>query len=65
LDFRGGARGNADDQARGRYDAIVGPEHRRSQPPDAADEVVLQMGWCSAAAGIAQGHGGDGEHAAP
>ena len=36
-------RGNADDQARGRDDAIVGPEHCGSQPPNAADEVALRM----------------------
>ena len=36
-------RGNANDQACGRDDAIVGPEHRCSQPPDATDEVVLRV----------------------
>ena len=36
-------RGDADDQARGRDDAIVGPEHCGSQPPNAADEVAFRM----------------------
>ena len=36
-------RGNADDQASGRDDTIVGPKHRGSQPPNAADEVALRM----------------------
>jgi hypothetical protein len=33
--LRRSRRGNADDQACGRDDAIGGPEHRGSQPPDA------------------------------
>ena len=41
--MRRGRRGNADDQACGRDDAIVGPEHRGPQPPDAVDEVVLRV----------------------
>ena len=41
--LRRGCRGDADDQARGRDNAIVGPQHRGSQPPDAADEVVLRV----------------------
>jgi hypothetical protein len=35
--------GDTDDQAGGRDDAIVGPEHRCSQPADAADKVVFRM----------------------
>ena len=35
--------GNADDQARGRDNAVVGPEHCGSQPPDAGDEVGLRV----------------------
>jgi hypothetical protein len=34
-------RGNANDQASGRDDAIVGPEHGCPQPPDALDKMVL------------------------
>ena len=43
LVLRRGRRGNANDQACGRDDAIVGPEHRCSQPPDATDEVFLRV----------------------
>ena len=31
----------ADDQARGREDDVVGPEHCCSEPSDAVDEVVF------------------------
>ena len=34
-------RRDADDQARGRENAVVGPEHRCSQPSDAVDEMSL------------------------
>src|SRR4029077_10145986 len=40
--LRRGGRGNADDQACRRDDAIVGPENRRSQPSAAADEKALR-----------------------
>jgi hypothetical protein len=35
-------RGNADDHACGRDDAVVGAEHRGSQSSDAPDEVILR-----------------------
>jgi hypothetical protein len=41
--LRRGRRGNTDDQACGRDDAIIGPEHRCPQPPDAVDKVVLRV----------------------
>jgi hypothetical protein len=41
--LRCGRRGNTDDQARGRDDAIVGPEHRGSQPSNAIDEVIFPV----------------------
>jgi hypothetical protein len=41
--LRRGRRDNADDQTRGRDDAVVGSEHGGSQPPDAVDEVILPM----------------------
>jgi len=41
--FMGSLGGNPNDQARGRNDAIVSPEHRSSQPPDPVDEVTLRM----------------------
>jgi hypothetical protein len=44
--------GNADDQASGREDTIVGPEHCRSQPPDAVDEVALEAMVTNASAGL-------------
>jgi hypothetical protein len=34
---------NADNQACGRNDAIIGPERRRPQPTDAVDKVPLRM----------------------
>ena len=40
---RGGGGGDAHDQARRRDDAVVGAQHRRAQPADALDEVVLGM----------------------
>ena len=40
--WRRSRRGNADDQARGRENAVIGPENRCSQPADAVDEVVLR-----------------------
>src|SRR6202011_3846153 len=39
--LRRGRRGNANDQARGRNNSIIGAEHRRSHSPDAVDEVAL------------------------
>ena len=33
--------GNADDQARGRDNSVVGSKNCRSQPPDAVDELFL------------------------
>jgi hypothetical protein len=39
--LRRGRNGNPNDQARGRNNSIIGPEHGGSQPPDAVDEVVL------------------------
>jgi hypothetical protein len=41
--LRRGRRGDADDQACGRDNAVVGSEHRGSQPTDAVDEVILPM----------------------
>ena len=41
--LRRGRRGNADDQACRRDNAIVRPENRCSQPPDAADEMALRV----------------------
>ena len=38
-----GRRGHADDQARGRDDPVVGPEHGSTQPPDTADQMVLGL----------------------
>lgn len=35
--------GHADDQARGRNDAIVGAEDGGSQPADARDEMALRV----------------------
>ena len=39
----GSSCGNADDQACGRYDTIVGPENRGSQPPNASNEVPFRV----------------------
>ena len=36
-------RGNADDQAGSRDDAVVGPEHCGPQPPNAVDKVVFRV----------------------
>ena len=36
-------RGDADDQAGGRNDAIVGPKHCGPQPPNAVDKVVFRV----------------------
>ncbi len=35
--------GDADDQARGRDNAVIGAQHRRAQPADAVDEMLFRM----------------------
>jgi len=43
IALRRSCRSNADDQARGRDNAIIGAKDRSPQPADAGDEVVLRM----------------------